>query len=77
MWSEVGALFVRAGRSRMERTLLLSVRKNVIPEKTTVKYEKNAEVQYLAVDISLIHENNFQKQNKCHDFNHHSVKGRL
>ena len=38
------------------RLFLASLRKNVIPEKTTVKYEKNAEVQYLAVDISLIHE---------------------
>lgn len=38
------------------KLFLASLRKNVIPEKTTVKYEQNAKIQYLSVDISLIHE---------------------
>lgn len=47
------------------RLFLASLRKNVIPEKTTVKYEKNAEVQYLAVDISLIHEEETTDAGHC------------
>jgi len=38
------------------KLFLASLRKNVILEKTTVKYEQNGEIKYLAVDISLIHE---------------------
>ncbi len=38
------------------KLFLASLRKNVIPEKTTVKYEQDAKIQYLSVDISLIHE---------------------
>ena len=40
------------------KLFLASLRKNVIPEKTTVKYEQDDKIQYLAVDISLILEEN-------------------
>lgn len=48
------------------KLFLSSLRKNVIPDKTTVKYEQNTETQYLAIDISLIHEE--EKIDAEHDF---------